>query len=133
MKPADEQFQQAFRKFGHLKFKYGEIDCVVFVALVLKEISGIDYMKSFQYKSEAQAYSIIKASGGFIALVQSVLGPCISSPGHCSPVVCRDDANGYFMGIHINGLVVCKTKFGLNQVSADTIQRSWKCPALSTQ
>lgn len=129
MNCVDQRFQQAFRKFGHLEFKYGDIDCVTFVALVLQEVTGTDYMAKFHYESKAQADAIIRENGGFLNLIERVLGPCVGSPEHCGPVVCRDAKNGFFMGIHINNLVVCKTKYGLNQVPASKIERSWKCPA----
>lgn len=128
MNSDDQKFQAAFRKFGHIEFNYGCMDCCVFVAQVLKEVTGKDYMEQFNYSNQREAHKIIAQHGGFLPLVESVLGPSINSPGHCSPVVCWDETNKWFMGIHINNLVVCKTKFGLNQVAADTIQRSWTCP-----
>jgi len=55
-------------------FKYGDLDCCLFAALVAQDISGHDYAADFDYDSEEDAASIIEEHGGLEKLLTSLLG-----------------------------------------------------------
>ena len=58
------------------EFKYGSLDCVLFVADVVKATTGIDYSKEYRgrYKTDKGALRIVKKGGGLKTLVTATLG-----------------------------------------------------------
>lgn len=62
-------------------FKYGDLDCCLFAALVAQDISGHDYAAEFNYDSEDEAAQIIAAHGGLEGLLTALLGePTTNTP-----------------------------------------------------
>lgn len=51
------------------QFKYGEWDCCIFTASIVKIISGKDYIKEFKYKTKKKAYDLIQKAGGLVQIL----------------------------------------------------------------
>jgi len=54
-------------------FKYGELDCCLFAALVAEKLTGKNYAEEFSYDSEEEAYQIIEEKGGLAGLLTYLL------------------------------------------------------------
>ena len=65
---------RAFNTWDKPAFQYGDADCCQFTGHVIREITGIDYMKLFDYKNEPEAQSIIDYHGGLEKAVETLLG-----------------------------------------------------------
>ena len=108
-------------------FEYGTRDCVAFTAFMIKELHGIDYSHELIYATEAQANEMIRASGGFESLIDSVLGEPSEVALHGHPVMFNYPRSGLTMGVKLNDSIVCVTKKGLTRVPERHIVRSWIC------
>jgi len=115
------------------EFKYGDADCCSFVAHVASELTGEDYRKYITYKSESDAYDIIKAHGGFEALMDSVF-KARGDPKEGDPCLLKLPMVGEIMGIKYRDGVVCTTKSGLAEFSDRYIITGWNlCHKQSSQ
>ena len=65
---------RAFNTWDKRAFQYGDADCCQFTGHVIREITGIDYMKLFDYENEPEAQSIIDDHGGLEKAVETLLG-----------------------------------------------------------
>jgi hypothetical protein len=108
-------------------FEYGTRDCVSFTVFMIKELHGIDYSNELIYATEEQANEIIRVSGGFEALIDSVLGEPSEQAFSGDPVMFNYPRSGLTMGVKLNNCIVCVTKKGLTRVPERHIVRSWIC------
>ena len=117
----------ALNKWDKGDFQYGNRDCVAFTVFMIRELHGIDYSDELVYATEEQANEIIRASGGFENLIDSVLGKPseVSMSGH--PVMFNYPRSGLTMGVKLNDSIVCVTRKGLTRVPESHIVRSWIC------
>jgi len=79
------------------------------------------------YATKEQADEMIRASGGFESLIDSVLGEPsdVAVSGH--PVMFNYPRSGLTMGVKLDDCIVCVTKKGLTRVPERHIVRSWIC------
>lgn len=58
------------------EFKYGDFDCMLFAADIVKAMTGVDYAERFRgrYDSEKGAYEIIEEYGTPVDLLTAVIG-----------------------------------------------------------
>lgn len=117
----------ALNKWDKGDFQYGNRDCVAFTVFMIRELHGIDYSDELVYATEEQANEIIRASGGFENLIDSVLGKPseVAMSGH--PVMFNYPRSGLTMGVKLNDSIVCVTRKGLTRVPECHIVRSWIC------
>jgi hypothetical protein len=56
------------------KFKYGRIDCALFICDAIEAMTGVDVGEDYRdrYKSKREAYKIIEEKGSLCALGESV-------------------------------------------------------------
>ena len=125
--------RRALNTWRRRNFQYGDSDCCSFVAHMASELTGEDYSKYITYKSEREAYDIIRSHGSFEALMDSVFGdPCDPELG--SPCMVDIPISGKLMGIKYTDGVVCVTKKGLTIIPDRYIIRGWSlCPVQSSQ
>lgn len=109
------------------EFEYGTRDCVTFTAFMIKELHGIDYSHELIYATEQQANELIRASGGFESLIDSVLGKPSKHAVSGHPVMFNYPRSGLTMGVKLDNAVVCVTRKGLSRVPERHIVRSWVC------
>lgn len=117
----------ALNRWEKGEFQYGDKDCVAFTVFMIKELHGIDYSHELIYATKEQADEIIRASGGFKNLIDSVLGEPsdVAVSGH--PVMFNYPRSGLTMGVKLDDCIVCVTKKGLTRVPERYIVRSWIC------
>lgn len=111
------------------EFNYGTKDCVTFTVHMIRELHGLDYSEHLLYNNEKTAQELIYAAGGFVELIDSVLGPPSkeSLTGH--PVMFDAPITGLTMGVKLDRSIICITRRGLSRIPAKYIVRSWICPA----
>lgn len=117
----------ALNRWEKGEFQYGDKDCVAFTVFMIKELHGIDYSHELIYATKEQADEMIRASGGFESLIDSVLGEPsdVAVSGH--PVMFNYPRSGLTMGVKLDDCIVCVTKKGLTRVPERHIVRSWIC------
>lgn len=117
----------ALNRWEKGEFQYGDKDCVAFTVFMIRELHGIDYSDELIYATKEQADEIIRASGGFENLIDSVLGEPSEVALHGHPVMFNYPRSGLTMGVKLNDSIVCVTKKGLTRVPERHIVRSWIC------
>lgn len=118
---------EALNKWQRREFDYGDADCCQFAAFVVRELTGKDYISTFDYASETQAYNIIDKHGDLTSTVSSVLGQPNTDFGAISdgsPVLVNYN-DTELLGIKLGQIVVCLTKNGLAQLDKQYIQVGW--------
>tara|TARA_B100001250_G_scaffold370053_1_gene353942 strand:- start:2861 stop:3253 length:393 start_codon:yes stop_codon:yes gene_type:complete len=122
-----QQTLKALNNWQKRAFNYGDADCCQFAGHVIKEITGIDYMKSFSYSSEEEANKIITTQGGFVSAVTESLGePCpteILQDG--DPVMVNILPIGQVMGVLFGKHVVCLAEKRMIRVHGRNITHGW--------
>ena len=118
---------QALNKWKKREFDYGDADCCQFAAFVVKELTGHDYISSFNYDSVESATEIIKSNGNLKQTVSSVLGEP-SKDYHKlpdgSPALVNYNGSE-LMGIKLGKNIVCLTKNGFAQIGMKHIVAGW--------
>lgn len=63
-------------KYENAVFKYGSLDCCLWVCDVIRDHKGVDYAERWRgkYKGELGAFRLIRDAGGFDALMQQAFG-----------------------------------------------------------
>ena len=117
----------ALNRWEKGEFQYGDKDCVAFTVFMIRELHGIDYSHELIYATKEQADEIIRASGGFENLIDSVLGEPSEAALQGHPVMFNYPRSGLTMGVKLNDSIVCVTKKGLTRVPERHIVRSWIC------
>ena len=118
---------QALNSWRRRQFEYGDSDCCQFVAHVLLELTGKDYIHAFGYNSEKGAEEILAEHGGMERLVSFALQTLPSEDfGDGDPVIVDLPIIGEAMGIKFGTEAVCLTKKGMARVSERYIIKGWK-------
>ena len=113
-------------------FNYGDADCCQFAGWVVKNLTGKDYLETFNYNTESQANAIIRSNGTLEDTVSTVLGESTESINELpdgSPVLVNIP-NDEVMGIKLGKQAVCLAKHGFLTVSQNQIKVGWKLWAL---
>lgn len=110
----NEAIRNALYKVSNKPFSYGELDCCLFVAEVVKEITGVDYSESFigKYNSDDEASKIIESYGSIKNLVSSILGEPQDWDMNGSPTLLELPSIGETLGIYIDSKVLVKCESG---------------------
>lgn len=118
---------KAFNNWQKRAFQYGDADCCQFAGHVIKEITGIDYMKSFSYSTEDEAKEIIRNEGGFVSAVTEFLGdPApISVLQDGDPVLIEMQPMGQLMGVLFGKHVVCLSEKKMVRINGRHITHGW--------
>jgi hypothetical protein len=122
MTPEKVRISEALCRHRNAEFKYGSLDCCLFVADVLRDLHGRDFASKWRgtYHSEIGALRIVARYGGLKSLVSSVFGEMIptaeckdGSPILLSRKLYEQDAVGGALGVRNGGVVVYLTQNGL--------------------
>lgn len=116
---------EALDKYRHAEFAWGEMDCCLFVANVLRDLYGRDYAEPWRgsYDSERGALRLISRHGGVQGLATEAFGPMRGmvnarrgSVALVGPPWADPDAIGELLGIVDGGGIVCLTDKGFIRV-----------------
>lgn len=116
------------------EFRWGEMDCCLFVADVLRARHGKDYAERWRgsYSTEFGARRLVAKHGGLEGLASSVFGPMqpVSECDDGSPVLLNQklieqDSVGGALGIIHGGRVVYLTQQGLAEAPARYAVGGW--------
>lgn len=121
------QIHQALNKWQKSDFSYGSADCCQFTGFIVKELTGIDYLRDFAYESEQSADQIIDGFGDLEQTAASVLGAPtrdFESLTDGSPVIVQAP-QGQLMGIKLGTVAVCLVKKGLARIPRQHIKSGW--------
>ena len=121
------QIHQALNKWEKSEFNYGSVDCCQFAGFIVRELTGIDYLRDFAYESEQAAEQIIDGFGDLERTAASVLGvPTrdFESLADGSPVIVKAPVR-QLMGIKLGSVAVCLVKKGLARIQRQHIQSGW--------
>jgi hypothetical protein len=121
------QIHQALNKWQKAEFDYGSVDCCQFAGFIVRELTGIDYLRDFAYESEQAAEQIIDGFGDLERTAASVLGvPTrdFESLADGSPVIVKAP-QGQLMGIKLGSVAVCLVKKGLARIPRNHIHSGW--------
>ena len=71
-----DRIPEILQQYAGAEFKWGVLDCCLFAAAVVKELTGVDYAESWRgrYKSHMGALRMIAKHGSLESLVSSVCG-----------------------------------------------------------
>lgn len=64
-------------KYKAAEFKYGQLDCCLFVCDIIRDMSGVDLAANWRgkYKGQLGAFRLIRDAGGFDQLMSQAFGP----------------------------------------------------------
>jgi hypothetical protein len=120
---------KALNEWEKRKFNYGDADCCQFVAHVIKHLSGEDYSKAFEYRSEKEADSLISRFGGLKELITDILGEPSESLQDGDPVISNFPVIGETMGVKLGKYIVCLTETGMIKMPNSRQVCGWSiCP-----
>ena len=68
---------EILERYRNAPFEWGECDCCLFAADVVRDLTGVDYAAEFRgrYSTKIGAARLIKPHGDLEGFVSSVLGP----------------------------------------------------------
>ena len=104
------------------EFAYGSADCCVFVAHVLRAITGIDYLSRFPaYDSKLGAARIFARYGGYAGIMDSALKRIPVAQASRGDVVLV----GEEVGICVGTAVACMTQSGIHYRPMEGATAAW--------
>lgn len=118
------QVLQALNTWKKRQFSYGDADCCQFAGFVVEQLTGQDYLESFEYNSEDVANRIISSHGDLKATVSSVLGEPTTDIKDGDPCLVQLPY-GQLLGIKLGNSVVCLAKKGFVQITQENIICGW--------
>ena len=116
------KLSEALEKYNDAEFKYGSMDCCLFVCDVIKDATGKDLAAKWRgtYKTELGAFRLIHDAGGFVPLMSQAFGKVhpFWSVKKGDPVLLNaqmvdQDCIGAGLGIYDGNDIVCLTEKGL--------------------
>ncbi len=122
MKP---ELADVLTKYHDAEFRYGALDCGLFVASVLRDWTGKDFGKPWRgrYCSEFGARRMVAEHKDMAGLASAAFGPMKpiwtarpGSPVLLNPEMVKDDSIGEALGIFDGSQVHCLTDKGLMSV-----------------
>lgn len=127
-----ELLAQEIRKAKKKEFIWGEFDCTIWVADMIKTLKGIDFAKDFRgtYSTKAGAYKVIKEHG--CENVEQLATTYLGKPRRINKARRGDVVSDEFNGEYILGICMGKYSWFLNEtvglVSEKTIncRKSWR-------
>jgi hypothetical protein len=127
MTPREQAIRRAFEECAHLPFEFGKMDCCLFVAKVVEEITGIDHSAAFRYVNETEAQDILFQNGGLSGLISKILGPSVPPEflevGDVALVHWKHET---LMGIWMGDYVAVKTANRLAHLRTDYTVKGWR-------
>lgn len=124
----------ALDRYRSAEFRWGEMDCCLFVADVLRDLHGKDFAEPWRgtYDTEFGARRLVVKHGGLDGLLSSVFGPMVpvDECGEGSPVLLRQklveqDSVGGAVGVIHGGKVAYLTKKGLAEAPLSYVVGGW--------
>lgn len=123
----ESQVYTALSRWKRRSFDYGDADCCQFAGFIVEQLTGVDYLRDFNYATEADAYSIIERNGSLRETVSTALGDPDDDLVDGSPCLVQMK-NDELLGIKLGDAIVCLTKKGMARVSFDNLICGWtKC------
>lgn len=111
------------------EFAYGIRDCCLFAAKVVEQLTGENYMESFEYASEEEALALVEEAGGLKELASSVLGDPWQAHGSLKdgrPCLCRLPGSEPVMGVVLGQEAVVLTQYRTTRVPMAHIICVWR-------
>jgi len=124
----------ALKKYQTVEFRYGDYDCGLFVAAVVRDVTGVDYALPFRgkYCSEFGALRLVQAHGGFQGIASAAFGlmhPMSEvrpgSPVWIGPPYVEKDTIREALGVFDGQNIVCLTDKGLIEVPITAGRGCW--------
>ena len=108
-------------------FQYGDADCCQFTGHVIREITGIDYMKLFDYENEPEAQSIIDYHGGLEKAVETLLGKptTLNNLQDGDPVLFKAPIMDQALGVRFGKFIVGLSQRKIVRVSEKYFVHGW--------
>lgn len=128
------QLKEILAGYREAEFRYGVLDCCLFVVNVLREWKGVDYGKAWRgrYTNEFGAARIVHESGGMAGLGCALFGEIhpFWAAREGSPVLlnrnCVEaDLVGESLGIFDGDVIHCLTDQGLIQAPITAAMGCW--------
>ena len=118
---------KAFNTWDKRAFQYGDADCCQFTGHVIREITGIDYMKLFDYENEPEAQSIIDYHGGLEKAVETLLGkpPPLNNLQDGDPVLFKAPIMDQALGVRFGKFIVGLSHRKIVRVSEKYFVHGW--------
>lgn len=105
---------EVINRYSCLPFRYGA-DCCTFAAEVIESLTGKNPLQGLSYKTEKEAYQIIRRLGGFESAMRHYLGNPYG--GHKDGDVCLIQVNGRQAAAVIHkDSVIARTGGGLQRL-----------------
>lgn len=128
-------FQAIMSRYEPAEFRYGAMDCCLFVMNVIRDVTGVDYAEPWRgsYSNELGAFRIIKKHGGLVNLLSTALGRQISpiwgvKPGDpvlIGPPFVERDTIAEGVGIYDGSTLVYLTEKGLARALISAGRGCW--------
>lgn len=124
----------ALQKYADAEFSYGRLDCCLFVANVIQDVTGIDYAEKWRgrYSTELGALRVIAEYGSLVALASSAFGqlkPFWSAkkgdPVLLSQAIVEQDGVGEALGVFDGDVIVYLTESGLAEAPISAARGCW--------
>ena len=118
---------KAFNTCDKRAFQYGDADCCQFTGHVIREITGIDYMKLFDYKNEPEAQRIIDHHGGLEKAVETLLGKptTLDNLQDGDPVLFKAPIMDQALGVRFGKFIVGLSHRKIGRVSEKYFVHGW--------
>lgn len=128
------RLRQSLRRHARKKFTYGDIDCCLFAAKVVRDVHGVDYAPRYpEYSNLLGATRIIREFGSIHDLVSSTLGdPVPAEEASDGDVVLGDFPEiGEAVGIACGGVAWFKVTGNVAPIPLKYCRYSWNpCPTV---
>ena len=122
-------FARTIEEHRHRPFRWGEHDCVLFAADVVKALTGVDHASPFRglYDSPAQAMRIAARYGGLRGAVCTFLGQEINPKfAQRGDVVLMKNGGRLVLGACVGAKCVCPGETGLVFLKMRDAIAAWK-------
>jgi len=113
----------------HRPFRWGEHDCALFAADVVRAVTGVDHASRFRglYDSPSQARRILERYGGLRALVSSILGREINTRfAQRGDVVLIKNKDRELLGVCLGARCACPGDEGLVFFKMKDVLAAWR-------
>ncbi|MGB2426379.1 MAG: DUF6950 family protein [Alteromonas sp.] len=121
------RIHQALNKWRKRNFDYGDADCCQFAGFIVQELTGKNYLATFNYQSQPEADNIISGFGGLEHTVSSVLGDSQRSfhmLDDGSPVLC-EMPYGQLLGVKLGSVAIALGKKGFINIPQSMFKAGW--------
>ncbi len=125
--------RRAFTAYASRRFGWGTLDCCIFTAKVIHEVTGVDYLARFpSYSSKRGAVRILRPYGSLQGLVTSLFGePVTPSELVDGDVALFRGRSWSVVGPVCNGQVICKTARSVVSLPLEDAALGWSVPCPS--